>query len=65
MTIRVKTSAGRLVKKLLVGSVAVDTRLTARFVCRLVGGRYRFHIYATDAAGNAQTMVGSNWLTVR
>jgi hypothetical protein len=65
VTIRVKTSSGRLVRKLRSVGVAVDKRLVARFVCRLAPGRYRFFVYATDAAGNGQSKVGSNKLTVR
>ena len=37
----------------------------ARFVCRLPRGAYRFSVYARDEAGNAQTRVGSNVLTVK
>ena len=65
VTIRVRTSTGRLAKKLVVGAVAVDTRLAAKFVCKLTPGQYRFYIYATDAAGNTQVSVSSNRLTVR
>ena len=65
VTIRIRTSADRLVKTLVARNVAVDERLTTRFLCNLAKGRYRFSIYATDAAGNAQSKVGSNWLTVR
>jgi uncharacterized protein YvpB len=65
VTIRVRTSTGRLAKKLVVGAVAVDTRLAAKFVCKLTPGQYRFSIYATDAAGNTQVSVSSNRLTVK
>jgi hypothetical protein len=65
VTIRVKTSAGRLVKRVVVRSVAVNKRLVAKFVCHLAKGRYRFSVCATDAAGNAQSKVASNRLTVR
>jgi hypothetical protein len=65
VTIRVRTSTGRLAKKLVVGAVAVDTRLAAKFVCKLTPGQYRFYIYATDAAGNTQVSVSSNRLIVR
>ena len=65
VTIRVKTPAGHLVRKLAALGVAVDKRLMARFVCRLAKGRYRFYVYATDAAGNTQSTVASNRLTVR
>jgi hypothetical protein len=65
VTIRVKSSAGRLVQKLVVHDVAVNKRLVAKFVCRLAKGRYRFSVCATDAAGNTQSTVASNRLTVR
>ncbi len=65
VTIRVKTAKGRLVKKLVVARAAVDRRLTARFVCGLAKGRYRFVVSAVDAAGNVQSAVDSNTLTVR
>lgn len=64
VTIRIETSAGRLVRKLVESDVAVDKRLVATFVCRLKRGHYRFLVYATDAAGNSQSQVASNRLTV-
>jgi len=65
VTIRIRNAANRLAKTLVAKSVAVDERLAARFLCKLAKGRYRFSIYATDAAGNPQKKVGSNSLTVR
>ena len=65
LTIRVRTPAGSLVRKLVVHGVAVDQRLVARFVCKLAAGQYRFFVSATDAAGNAQSSVASNRLVVR
>jgi hypothetical protein len=64
VTIRVVTLKGRLVKKLSASQVAVDTKLITRFVCNLAKGTYRFFVYATDAAGNPQTKIGSERLTV-
>ncbi len=64
VTIRVRTSAGRLLRKLVVRGAAVNKRLSASFVCRLAAGQYRFYVYATDAAGNRQSRVASNRLTV-
>lgn len=60
--IRTKTFARRLVKTLVATSVVVDGRLATRFLCNLATGRCRFS--ATDAAGNAQSKVGSNFLTL-
>jgi len=64
VTIRVTTPAGHLVRKLKASGVAVDRKLAASFVCRLAAGQYRFHVYATDAAGNTQVKVASSRLTV-
>jgi hypothetical protein len=64
VTIKIRTSTGRLVRTLVERGVAVNTRLVARFSCRLAAGRYRFYVCATDAAGNAQAKIGSNRLTV-
>jgi hypothetical protein len=63
-TIRVLDSAGHLVRKLKAKAVPVNTRLAVTFVCHLAAGQYRIVIYAVDAAGNAQTSVGSSTLTV-
>jgi hypothetical protein len=65
VTIRVRTLAGGLVRKLVERGVAVNQRLSAAFHCRLKQGQYRFYVYATDAAGNSQSQVASNRLTVR
>ena len=65
VTIRVTTRSGRLMRKLTAKTVRVDTHLTASFACTLAKGRYRFSVYATDAAGNRQAKVSSNTLTVR
>ena len=64
VTIRVTTPAGHLVRKLKASGAAVDRKLAASFVCRLAAGQYRFHVYATDAAGNTQVKVASSRLTV-
>ena len=64
VTIKVTTPAGHLVRKLKASGVAVGRKLAASFVCRLTAGEYRFHVYATDAAGNTQVKVASNRLTV-
>ena len=65
VTIKVKTSRGRLVRKLVASGVTVNKRLVMSFVFRRTAGRYRFFVYATDAAGNTQSSVGSNRLTVK
>ncbi len=38
---------------------------TASFTCLLPKGVYRYFVYATDAAGNRQSHVGSASLKVR
>jgi hypothetical protein len=62
--IRIAAANGRGAKTLTVSQVAVNAKLTTRFVCNLARGTYRFSVYATDAAGNAQTKVGSERLVV-
>ena len=64
VTIRVRTSSGRLVKKAVLNARPVNTALRYSFVCRLPAGTYRFSVYATDAAGNPQTGATSNRLIV-
>ena len=65
VTIKVRTAAGRLVKTIVARGVALDTALVSRFACRLAAGRYRFSVAAVDAAGNVQSTMGGNTLTVR
>ena len=65
VTIRVRSLAGGLVRKLVERSVPVDQHLTATFTCHLAPGSYHFYVYATDAAGNSQSVVASNLLRVR
>ena len=65
VTIRVKTLKGRTVKTLSLGSRAVNATLTYRWRCTLAKGTYKYHVYAKDAAGNTQSRVGANRLTVR
>ncbi len=56
---------GRQVWATTLGSRSVNKNLTCRFRCTLARGAYRFSVYATDAAGNTQTKVASNRLTVK
>ena len=46
-------------------SAKVNVLLAKRFLCKLAPGKYRFFVYATDRAGNVQTKVAYNRLTVR
>ena len=67
VTIKIKNSAGKVVKTLgPYKGKAVNRLLSATFTCRLAKGSYRFYVSATDAAGNAQVLpAGSNRLTVK
>jgi len=65
VTIKVTTLAGASVKTVLLRQQPVNTRLSFKFACWLARGKYRFLIFATDAAGNPQTRPASNRLTVR
>ena len=65
VTIRIVDSRGRLAKKAVLAAVKVDTTQNYIFTCWLAKGRYRFFVYATDAAGNRQSQVASNQLVVR
>jgi len=65
VTIRVRSAAGRVVRTIVARGVTLDTSLVTRFTCRLAAGRYRFSVAAVDAAGNMQSTMGANTLTVR
>ena len=65
MRITIKTSGGRVVRTLTLGSKPVSAPLTAKFRCNLRKGTYRFFVSATDSAGNTQMNVASNRLVVR
>jgi hypothetical protein len=64
VSIRVKKADGVTVKTMSVSKARANTSLRKRFLCGLAPGTYRFFIYAHDLAGNAQTVLGSNTLTV-
>jgi len=63
--IRIRTLGGRMVKKMAYARKPVNTLLYWRFRCKLAKRTYRFFVYAVDAAGNVQSKVGHNRLTVR
>lgn len=65
VVIRVKTLGGATVRTIKPGKKPVDSALSAKFTCTLAKKTYKFFVYATDAAGNAQSKIGSNRLTVR
>lgn len=65
VTIRVRTTRGALVMKVVLRAVKVDTTRSYAFTCRLPAGTYPFAVAAVDAAGNPQTAQARNTLTVR
>jgi hypothetical protein len=65
VTIKIKTLKGRVKKTLGPFQAVTGKLLTRSFTCKLAKGRYRFWVYAKDAAGNTQRRVGSNILKVR
>ena len=50
--IKIKNSAGKVVKTLKPGPVGVNALQKASFICKLAKGKYKFYVKATDGAGN-------------
>ena len=65
VTIKVTDGSGRTVATLRLGRQTTAAQHTWRFFCLLPRGTYRYWVYASDEAGNPQTHVGSNTLTVK
>ena len=65
VTIKVKTLSGRLVKSYHLGWRYTDKALTSRISCTFSPKTYRYSVYARDLAGNVQSHIGENTLTVR
>jgi hypothetical protein len=61
----VKKLNGRVVFCKSYARVRTNVLVTLKFRCRLARGTYRFFVLAKDAAGNRQSRVGYNRLTVR
>ena len=61
----VKNARGRTVKTVKAARVTAGATSTVKFRCKLAKGKYRFFVSATDAAGNPQSKIASNRLTVR
>lgn len=63
----VKNKAGKVVKTILYKGKAVNTALTAKFAVPRTwrAGTYKFRVYATDTAGNAQVKVVLNKLVIK
>jgi hypothetical protein len=64
VTITIRTAAGKLINTTGLGWKPTGKALGMRFTCRLALGSYQYRVYATDKAGNRQSKVGSNLLTV-
>jgi hypothetical protein len=63
--IKIKNSAGKVVKTLKPGAVSVGAPQKATFICKLAKGKYKFYVTATDAAGNPSSNTAVNKLTVK
>jgi len=61
----VRTLSGRLRATLRPGWLATGTTLSATWRATVPRGTYRVWVYATDQAGNGQTVAGRARLTVR
>jgi len=61
----IRKVGGKVVKTVTLKSRPVGKSLKYRFVCKLQKGRYRYFVFATDAAGNKQMKVARNTLRVR
>jgi ribosomal protein L40E len=65
VTIRIKTLSGKVVKEQVVQNASVNTTLGWRFKCSLAKRVYKFVVLARDSAGNRQSSIGHNYLTVK
>ncbi len=66
VTIKVKNSAGKVVKTINAGKVTLGAHTAKLAVPKTwKAGTYRFYVYATDLAGNHQLKVMSNRLVVK
>jgi hypothetical protein len=60
----VKNSRGKTVREIKFSHLSLGW-FSPTFRCRLAKGTYRYHVHATDAAGNRQVKVAWNRLVVR
>ena len=65
VVIEIKTAHGALVRSFTLGSRAENTRLSLSLKATMAKGSYRWYVYASDAAGNTQSSVGTAKLTVK
>ncbi|MFA4966038.1 MAG: hypothetical protein WC709_10465 [Thermoleophilia bacterium] len=61
----IRTRAGAVRKVFRLGPRVTGTPLVYRFRCYLARGVYRYTVYATDEAGNRQSLAGRARLTVK
>lgn len=65
VTLKIKNPRGRTVKSIRLGWRRTNKALSYRVKCSYSPGTYRYCVYAVDLAGNKQSKVGVNALTVR
>jgi hypothetical protein len=65
VTIKVTTKAGKVVKTVKLGTKATNRTHSHRLACGFSPKTYRYHVSARDLAGNPQSKVGVNTLTVK
>jgi hypothetical protein len=66
VVIKIRSRAGKLLRTLPAAPVATNAAAVVTWArCRLSPGTYRYEVKAIDAAGNAQSRIGGNTLTVR
>jgi len=63
--LRVANQAGQTVSVVKLGEVPTGRAVSRSIAVKLPRGRYRYHVMATDLAGNAQRKAGANDLIVR
>jgi photosystem II stability/assembly factor-like uncharacterized protein len=64
VVIKIKNRAGKVKKTLALGVQPCGRTLNAQFKASLSKGVYKWYVYATDGAGNRQSKVGWQKLTV-
>ncbi|HMK92600.1 MAG TPA: Ig-like domain-containing protein, partial [Thermoleophilia bacterium] len=65
-TIVIKSTAGKTLKTLPAATVTIGTQATVSWArCSLKAGTYQYVVYASDAAGNAQSKAGGGRLVVK
>lgn len=65
VVIKIRNAAGKVKKTLRLGVQPTGQALKARFRANLKKGTYKWHVYATDAAGNRQSKAARQKLTVK